>query len=160
MLATYSGTKAFLATFTSALAEEVRSHGIVVQHLNTYFVVRNILSESLHLTTSLLLSSSRFPRCPTSDAHLHSFRPPDHTCAHASPKLGCQVVQHSLIAQARSRRSGATLSSIMQCMSSDGRAGLSCIPIPCTRISGKGHSGSWRGKPRRSRSLPQIVRMS
>ncbi|KAG2070812.1 NAD(P)-binding protein [Suillus decipiens] len=39
MLATYSGAKAFLATFTSALAEEVRSHGIVVQHLNTYFVV-------------------------------------------------------------------------------------------------------------------------
>lgn len=39
MLATYSGTKAFLATFTSALAEEVRKDNIVVEHVNTYFVV-------------------------------------------------------------------------------------------------------------------------
>ena len=39
MLATYSGTKAFVSTFTSALAEEVRAHNIVVQNLNTYFVV-------------------------------------------------------------------------------------------------------------------------
>jgi 17beta-estradiol 17-dehydrogenase / very-long-chain 3-oxoacyl-CoA reductase len=39
MLATYSGTKAFVSTFTSALAEEVRPHNISVQHLNTYFVV-------------------------------------------------------------------------------------------------------------------------
>ncbi|KAF8129950.1 hypothetical protein EV363DRAFT_1219869 [Boletus edulis] len=38
MLSTYSGTKAFLTTFTSALAEEVRSHNIIVQNLNTYFV--------------------------------------------------------------------------------------------------------------------------
>ena len=42
MLATYSGTKAFLTTFTSALAEEVKQHKIVVQHINTYFVVRPI----------------------------------------------------------------------------------------------------------------------
>jgi 17beta-estradiol 17-dehydrogenase / very-long-chain 3-oxoacyl-CoA reductase len=39
MLATYSGTKAFVSTFTCALAEEVRAHNIVVQNLNTYFVV-------------------------------------------------------------------------------------------------------------------------
>lgn len=39
MLATYSGTKAFMVTFTSALAEEVRAHNIIVQNLNTYFVV-------------------------------------------------------------------------------------------------------------------------
>ncbi|KAH0835497.1 hypothetical protein J3R83DRAFT_9166 [Lanmaoa asiatica] len=39
MLATYSGSKAFVSTFTSALAEEVRAHNIIVQHLNTYFVV-------------------------------------------------------------------------------------------------------------------------
>lgn len=42
MLATYSGTKAFLATFTSALAEEVRSHNITVEHVNTYFVVSKL----------------------------------------------------------------------------------------------------------------------
>jgi len=39
MLATYSGTKAFVSTFTSALAEEVKAHGITVQHLNTFYVV-------------------------------------------------------------------------------------------------------------------------
>ncbi|KAF7328863.1 Very-long-chain 3-oxoacyl-CoA reductase [Mycena venus] len=42
MLATYSGTKAFLATFTSALTEEVRAHNIVVEHVNTYFVVSKL----------------------------------------------------------------------------------------------------------------------
>ncbi|KAJ7640422.1 3-ketoacyl-CoA reductase [Mycena polygramma] len=42
MLATYSGTKAFLATFTSALAEEVRGHNILVEHVNTYFVVSKL----------------------------------------------------------------------------------------------------------------------
>ncbi|XP_006460874.1 hypothetical protein AGABI2DRAFT_192460 [Agaricus bisporus var. bisporus H97] len=42
MLATYSGTKAFLATFTSALAEEVRKDNIVVEHVNTYFVVSKL----------------------------------------------------------------------------------------------------------------------
>ena len=41
MLATYSGTKAFLSTFTSALAEEVTKDNITVEHVNTYFVVRN-----------------------------------------------------------------------------------------------------------------------
>ncbi|KAF8637980.1 hypothetical protein AX16_010612 [Volvariella volvacea WC 439] len=42
MLATYSGTKAFLATFTSALGEEVKQHNIVVEHVNTYFVVSKL----------------------------------------------------------------------------------------------------------------------
>jgi 17beta-estradiol 17-dehydrogenase / very-long-chain 3-oxoacyl-CoA reductase len=44
MLATYSGSKAFLATFSSALAEEVRANKIIVQNLNTYFVVRMLSS--------------------------------------------------------------------------------------------------------------------
>jgi len=42
MLATYSGTKAFLSTFSSALGEEVRKHNVVVEHLNTYFVVSKL----------------------------------------------------------------------------------------------------------------------
>ncbi|KIY66909.1 NAD(P)-binding protein, partial [Cylindrobasidium torrendii FP15055 ss-10] len=42
MLATYSGTKAFLSTFTSALAEEYAQHKIVVEHVNTYFVVSKL----------------------------------------------------------------------------------------------------------------------
>jgi len=39
MLATYSGSKAFLATWSSALAEEYRCKGITVQLVNTFFVV-------------------------------------------------------------------------------------------------------------------------
>ncbi|KDQ55016.1 hypothetical protein JAAARDRAFT_60023 [Jaapia argillacea MUCL 33604] len=42
MLATYSGSKAFLSTWSAALGEEVKSHGITVQHFNTYFVVSNM----------------------------------------------------------------------------------------------------------------------
>lgn len=48
MLATYSGTKGFVATFTSALAEEVRKHNIIVENMNTYFVVLRVtISSSL-----------------------------------------------------------------------------------------------------------------
>lgn len=50
MLATYSGSKAFLATFTSALAEEVAKDNITVEHVNTYFVVCHPIS-SFYLTT-------------------------------------------------------------------------------------------------------------
>jgi len=39
MLATYSASKAFLDTFSAALADEVKTHGVVVQCLNPYFVV-------------------------------------------------------------------------------------------------------------------------
>ncbi|KAK0547805.1 hypothetical protein OC846_003829 [Tilletia horrida] len=39
LLATYSGSKAFLIGWSQALAEEVRRNGIRVQLLNTYFVV-------------------------------------------------------------------------------------------------------------------------
>lgn len=39
MLATYSGTKAFIDTFSTALAAEVEKRGITVQCINPYFVV-------------------------------------------------------------------------------------------------------------------------
>lgn len=39
LLATYSGSKTFMSTFTSALAEEVKRHNVAVQYLNTYYVV-------------------------------------------------------------------------------------------------------------------------
>ncbi|KAF8331357.1 3-ketoacyl-CoA reductase [Cantharellus anzutake] len=39
MLATYSGSKAFLSTWSQALAEELKSRGITVQLINTFFVV-------------------------------------------------------------------------------------------------------------------------
>ena len=56
MLAVYSGTKAFLATFSSALGPEVKKHNIVVEHVNTYFVVRNICAlmlQKLNMTTGV-----------------------------------------------------------------------------------------------------------
>jgi len=39
MVATYSATKAFLTTFSQALGEELKSKGVVVELVNTYFVV-------------------------------------------------------------------------------------------------------------------------
>ncbi|KAJ7074551.1 3-ketoacyl-CoA reductase [Mycena amicta] len=56
MLAAYSGTKAFLSTFTSALADEVRQHKIVVEHVNTHFVVSK-LSKIRH--SSLLVPTPK-----------------------------------------------------------------------------------------------------
>jgi len=42
MLATYSGSKAFLSTWTQALADEYSFRGITVQLVNTYFVVSSM----------------------------------------------------------------------------------------------------------------------
>ncbi|CAA7259161.1 unnamed protein product [Cyclocybe aegerita] len=42
MLATYSGTKAFLSTFSDALGEEVKKDNVIVEHVNTYFVVSKL----------------------------------------------------------------------------------------------------------------------
>lgn len=40
MLATYSGSKSFVATWSQALAEEYKDKGIIVQLINAFFVVR------------------------------------------------------------------------------------------------------------------------
>ncbi|KAL9939483.1 hypothetical protein V8E36_001300 [Tilletia maclaganii] len=42
LLATYSGSKAFLIGWTQALGEELKRHRITVRILNTYFVVSNM----------------------------------------------------------------------------------------------------------------------
>lgn len=42
MLATYAASKQFLASFSAALGAEVASKGIVVECVNTYFVVSNM----------------------------------------------------------------------------------------------------------------------
>lgn len=68
MLATYSGTKAFLATFSSALAEEVKSSNVMVQHLNTYFVVSFILrGHSLQLIISAGIKTVQDPKVIRTD---------------------------------------------------------------------------------------------
>lgn len=63
MLATYSGSKAFLAAWSRALAEEYRSKGITVQLVNAFFVVRPTLSFSVRPFTSLM-TCFRSPQCP------------------------------------------------------------------------------------------------
>jgi 17beta-estradiol 17-dehydrogenase / very-long-chain 3-oxoacyl-CoA reductase len=40
MLAVYSGSKAFLRTWSDALAAELAPKGVLVEHVNTYYVVR------------------------------------------------------------------------------------------------------------------------
>lgn len=51
MLATYSGTKAFVDTFSTALAEEVKNHGVTVQCINPYFVVSGIIRSPVTILT-------------------------------------------------------------------------------------------------------------
>ncbi|KAG2221692.1 hypothetical protein INT45_002730 [Circinella minor] len=41
-LSVYSGSKAFLSTWTQSLAKEVENQGIIVQNVNTYFVVSSM----------------------------------------------------------------------------------------------------------------------
>lgn len=50
LLAVYSGSKAFVSTWSQALGSELEGSGVVVELLNTYFVVSFTL-------TFLLLSS-------------------------------------------------------------------------------------------------------
>ncbi|KAH7909779.1 NAD(P)-binding protein [Hygrophoropsis aurantiaca] len=78
MLATYSGTKSFVDTFTSALAEEVRAHGIVVQHLNTYFVVSkmsNIRRTSVFVPSPAAYVRSALSKITFSGGAAHTDRP-------------------------------------------------------------------------------------
>lgn len=42
LLTTYAGTKTFLIGYSQALGEELRRSKVVVQNLNTYFVVSNL----------------------------------------------------------------------------------------------------------------------
>ncbi|KII88807.1 hypothetical protein PLICRDRAFT_638941 [Plicaturopsis crispa FD-325 SS-3] len=78
MLATYSGSKAFLATWSTALAEEVRSSKIVVEHLNTFFVVSNM--SKIRRSSPLVPTPAAYVRSALSKVGLpcgaaHSGRP-------------------------------------------------------------------------------------
>lgn len=44
LLAVYSGSKAFLSTWSQALGSELKGTGVEVELLNTYFVVRAVVS--------------------------------------------------------------------------------------------------------------------
>ncbi|TFK45588.1 3-ketoacyl-CoA reductase [Heliocybe sulcata] len=60
MLATYSASKAFLSTFSGALGEELKPHGITVEHVNTYFVVSNM--SKIRRPTPLIPTPASFVR--------------------------------------------------------------------------------------------------
>jgi 17beta-estradiol 17-dehydrogenase / very-long-chain 3-oxoacyl-CoA reductase len=65
MLAVYSGSKAFLATFSSALAAEVKQHNITVEHLNTFFVASvSPLGSPASPSTLTDIYGCRSPSCP------------------------------------------------------------------------------------------------
>lgn len=60
MLAVYSGSKAFLRTWSDALSAELAPKGVVVEHANTYYVVRPYLIPPLFLSFPSLAPSSTF----------------------------------------------------------------------------------------------------
>lgn len=105
MLAAYSGSKAFLSTFTSALAEEVKSQNIVVEHVNTYFVVRIIIQ-------IWIIYADYSPRCPNCQKlenllfSLPSLAPLYALC---SPNLVMPVVPGSVDAQKHRHLTGPML---------------------------------------------------
>jgi short-subunit dehydrogenase len=48
LLAVYSGSKAFLSTWSQALGRELKGTGVEVELLNTYFVVHPVAFSSLY----------------------------------------------------------------------------------------------------------------
>ncbi|KAL9711653.1 hypothetical protein Ac2012v2_004724 [Leucoagaricus gongylophorus] len=68
MLAPYSATKAFMATFTSALAEEVRQHNVMVEHINTYFVVSKL--SKIHKASTFIPTPEAYVRAVLSKVGL------------------------------------------------------------------------------------------
>lgn len=68
LLAVYSGSKAFVSTWSQALGSELKGTGVEVELLNTYFVVRRLLSCLSHHfeTAELKRSTSNCDRCRNS----------------------------------------------------------------------------------------------
>jgi 17beta-estradiol 17-dehydrogenase / very-long-chain 3-oxoacyl-CoA reductase len=64
MLAVYSGSKAYLRTWSDALTAELAPKGVVVEHVNTYFVVRPVLSCPVLSCPVLLYLSPFLSLCP------------------------------------------------------------------------------------------------
>ena len=65
MLATYAGSKAFLSTYTTALAEEAKPYNIVVEHVNAFYVV-SLFRLRLPLPSPTQTLSTRSLTCPNS----------------------------------------------------------------------------------------------
>jgi 17beta-estradiol 17-dehydrogenase / very-long-chain 3-oxoacyl-CoA reductase len=54
LLAVYSGSKAFVSTWSQALGSELEGSGITVELLNTYFVVSVVFCVILHMNQLIL----------------------------------------------------------------------------------------------------------
>ncbi|TEB37438.1 3-ketoacyl-CoA reductase, partial [Coprinellus micaceus] len=90
MLAVYSGTKAFLSKFSDALGEEVKKDGVVVEHLNTYFVVSKL--SKIRKSSALIPKPGPFVRAALSKIGL--------SCGAAysgRPKTSTPYWSHALI---------------------------------------------------------------
>ena len=59
MLAVYSASKSFLRTWSESLAAELTPKGVIVEHINTYYVVRLLLSPFLHQKTRIYLYTAQ-----------------------------------------------------------------------------------------------------
>jgi NAD(P)-dependent dehydrogenase (short-subunit alcohol dehydrogenase family) len=103
MLATYSGSKAFLASWTQALADEYKSKGIMVQLVNTYFVVCSFTCRVFPPDLGY-----RFPKCPRFVDHLWEHQPLKHSSNLPFRISACQVAH--LPAHLSPRLTGLTLS--------------------------------------------------
>ena len=112
MLSTYSGTKAFLSSFTGALNEEVRGRGVDVECVNTYFVVRPVLSHPASARDRSPLPSPLPPRrsrtCRRSAARARSSPRPRRSSTACSRRSRSRAARCGRSAPASSRPSGAT----------------------------------------------------
>jgi 17beta-estradiol 17-dehydrogenase / very-long-chain 3-oxoacyl-CoA reductase len=55
MLAVYSASKSFLRTWSEGLAAELAPKGVIVEHVNTYYVVRLILPLPLRIMIIIII---------------------------------------------------------------------------------------------------------
>ncbi|KAF6760181.1 3-ketoacyl-CoA reductase [Ephemerocybe angulata] len=89
MLAVYSATKAFLSTFSDALGAEVKKDGIIVEHLNTYFVVSKL--SKIRRPTALIPTPAPFVRSVLSKV-ADDRTPLPHTGPHALLDYGMTLI--------------------------------------------------------------------
>lgn len=148
MLATYSGSKAFITTFSAALGEEVKKHGIIVENVNTYFVVCAPPAKS---SFTVLTRNHRSRSCPRSASRLYSSQRQAHMFVLSYPKWVLHVELHIVVVPTLPPRIGRTLCWTMSSTLSMHPACSSDTPTTCTRTFVDALCESRNVMPRRSR---------
>jgi hypothetical protein len=152
MLATYSGSKAFITTFSAALGEEVKKHGIIVENVNTYFVV----CVDLFQVFSMLTLSLRSRSCLKSASRLCSSHSQAHMSVRFCPKLALHVELHTAVVPTRPHHIGRMLYWTMPSTFSTPRVCSSDTRTTCTRTFDDGHFESRSVMPRHNRLFPYM----